>query len=226
MGRGSGARDVTDEAEEMDADEALAAIGDAITREQALRSRTEGLTWMIWGIVTAGWKLTYDAVAWAFRPAPPELMVDLIWLPWVVMGGLTTTALWATAALAEPNLDEERPAGLWVTVGWTAFVILVWAVLFFGLAVALDFPGNADTMSLIVLGITWATFGAVEPVRLTDRGRRVTVAVGAILGVVGLMAAFGVPPGEPAQNRVSTVLATSFGGVVPLLAGLWQALRG
>lgn len=217
---------MTDGAEELDAEEALSAIGDAISHEEALRSRTEGLTWMIWGIVTAGWKLTYDAVAWAFRPAPPELMVDLIWLPWVVMGGLTTTVLWETAALAEPSLDEERPAGLHVTAGWSAFVILLWTAMFFGLAVALDFPGNADTMSLMVLGITWATFGGVEPVRLTRRGRRVTVVVGVVLLVAGLVSAFTVPPAEPAQNRVSTVVATAFGGVVPLLGGLWQALRG
>lgn len=212
--------------EEMAVGDALETIDATLKHEAGLRSRTEGLTWMIWGLVTAGWTLTYDALAWIGRPAPPAWAFDLAWLPWVLAGGVVTTALWRTAALRDPTLEEDRPAGLLVVSGWTAFVVAVWAVLFFGLVGGLGFPGTADTMGLIVLGITWFTFGAVRPVRLTDRGRRVTMLVGLGLFTSGIVTAVALGFDHPHANAVATVVATLTGGLFPILGGLWQALRG
>lgn len=210
----------------MAADEALSTIEQTLAHEEGLRSRTEGLTWMIWGLVTAGWTLTYDAVAWISRPGVPSALLNWVWLPWVVVGGAVVTALWRTAALADPALEDDRPAGALVVAGWTGFVIALWAALFFGLVGGIGFPGTADTMGLIVLGVTWFTFGAVRPVRLTDRGGRVCMLVGLGLFVAGMATAFALGHEHPDANAISTVVATLVGGLVPLGGGLWQALRG
>lgn len=227
------------ETETFDAEQALATIDETLDRQAALRSRTEGLTWMIWGLVTAGWKLSYDAIAWIARPdGVPEDVVPiltripefspltLVPLPWVLAGGLVTYALWQTAALTEPALEEDRPAGAWLTTGWSVFVIVLWATLFFGLVVPFEFPGTADTMSLIVLGITWSTFGWVRPIHLTDRGRRVSVWIGLALLATGLVSAFAIGVDNPSGNAIATPIATLVGGGAPLLGGLWQTLRG
>lgn len=227
------------EPETLEAEQALATIDETLGHEAALRSRTEGLTWMIWGLVTAGWTLTYDAIAWIARPdgvpedvipiltrIPEFSLLTLVPLPWVVAGGLVTWGLWRTAALSDPSLDDERPAGAWLTAGFSAFVVALWATLFFGLVVPLDFPGTADTMGLIVLGITWATFGWVQPVRLTGRARRVCVVIGAILLATGLLTAFALGQDHPDANAIATPVAVLVGGGAPLAGGLWQALRG
>lgn len=207
-------------------DEALAEIDETLDRQAALRSRTEGLTWMIWGLVTAGWTLSYDAIAWIGRPDAPAWAFDLAWLPWILAGGLVTTALWRTAALTDPRLEDERPAGPLVVAGWTAFVIATWTLLYFGVVGGLGFPGTADTMGLIVLGIAWASFGWLRPVRLTDRGSRVSVIVGLVLLAAGLLTAFALGNGHPSANAIATPIATVVGGGAPLAGGLWQALRG
>lgn len=181
---------------------------------------------MVWGIVTAGWTLTYDAVAWISRPTTAGAVLDWVWLPWVLVGGAVTTVLWRTAALADPSLEDDRPAGFLLAAGWTASVIALWALLLLGLVEGLGFPGTADTMGLIVLGITWFSFGALRPVHLTGRGRRVSMLVGLGLFVPGVATAFALGHAHPDANAIATVVATTVGGGVPLAGGLWQALRG
>ena len=66
--------------------------------EIGLYRRLEGITWMLWGLVTAGIYFTFAAVAQGFDPSPAWL--SFLWVPWVAAGIIATIRIWRTAHLA------------------------------------------------------------------------------------------------------------------------------
>ncbi len=214
--------------ETLEPREALATISDTVQLEQALRSRTEGVTWMIWGLVFAGYELSFDAAAWLVRPDPfPALVGWVMWLPWVLAGTLVTIALWRTAAVSAPALEERRPAGWLVTAAWVVFVGAAWQGSFLLLVEPLGLPGTPETLGSIVIGLAWVLLGVLDPFGVTERGRHVTEVIGLTMIVAGVLVA-GLLPHEASAytNRVATLAIVTVGGLAPVLGGYWQAVRG
>src|SRR5438552_1798189 len=81
--------------------------------EARLYLRTEGMTWMLWGLVAAGIFLTYQAVA-PFVAGHDFLLVAFLWMPWSAAGVLATVALWRGARAANPGpaTREDAAKGL------------------------------------------------------------------------------------------------------------------
>lgn len=212
----------------LEAREALATISEAVKLEQALRSRTEGITWMVWGLIWVGYELSFDAWAWITRPAPFDATVGwVMWVPWVLAGTLVTIALWRTAAVSVPALEDRKPAGWLVTAAWVLFVGVAWQGSFLLIVEPLGLPGTPETLGSIVVGLAWVLFGVLNPFGVTDRGRHVAEVIGLVMIVTGVVVG-GMLPHEASAytNKIATLTVVPIGGLVPLLAGYWQATRG
>ena len=95
--------------------------------EGALRQRTEGITLMVWGIVTSALFVTYG---FASLLDAAEAAYALLWLPWVALGTVTSAALWRSAALSSAEPIFHRPSGWLLRVVLLSLAIgIVFAVL-------------------------------------------------------------------------------------------------
>lgn len=191
--------------------------------EDALRQRTEGLTWMIWGFVTPGIFLSY-ALAGATYQEDFPLWAQFLFAPWVVAGVLATYVLWSSAQLVAPRLKEGEPKARWASLGWILAIVLVWIVAWYGVPRI-----NEPTLFLLWLGTVWTVFGAINIYRCSVRGRYVSIFVGLGTLVSALLLAFLLPQNpEPAYMGYvwATAVAVVAGGLFPLLGGAYQALRG
>lgn len=190
--------------------DAARAVAVAARYEDALVQRTEGLTGMAWAPVGPGIYLTY-AYAETLAGFPPWGF-SLLWIPWVLAGGLTTFALWRSAALSAPRMrDPLTPLGyLWrflAFIGGISAVFAVWNPQHYG-------------APLVVIGVMYLLYAILDPYRSSGRGRRVMGVCGAIL-VAASAAAFALP-----HSPVGFAGAVLASGLAPLAAGLWQTLRG
>lgn len=190
--------------------EAARVLARASTYEAGLQQRTEGLTHMVWALVGPGIFLTY-AYAEGVEGFPGWGW-SLLWVPWVMAGSLVTFALWRSAGLSMPHVpDPIGPMGYLLR---TVVASLVVAAVF-----ALWDPRH-HAAPLLVIGGMHLVFALVNAWRTSPRGRRVGAAVGAVLLAA---AALLVSLPETPAGFAGTVLAA---GLAPLLAGLWQTLRG
>lgn len=199
------------------------ALARALSFESSLRSRTEGLTWAIWGVLLALVLLMYAAMG-DLGAAPPWWTYAL-WVPWVGAGAALTWALWRTAALSV-GAAERGPSGAVVAVSWALAIAAGTAVL--GLSSRMP---NPESSGVVAMSVAWLIAGATNLFRATPLGRRVVVFIGAALGLAGLALSFAFPaPSHAASGDAARfaqdVLRAALAAGVPLVAGLWQAMRG
>lgn len=210
------------EVEGFSPEEAARTIERARSYEQPLRRRTEGVTWMIWGIVTAGISLSYGAVGDYF-PHPettPWWAFALIMLGWPLVGVLSTFATWRIAALSLPSEEDRSLRSALSGALWLPLVYL-------GIGGAYLLGVGSEAAGIpIGIGLAWLTLGALNPFRATPTGRRALLVIGAVT-LTGALAfapfASGFPhSGWPAMRALGILL----GGGVPVAVGLWQSLTG
>lgn len=158
-------------------------LADAAGFERSLARRTHGLTFMVWGIASSGMFVSYgfaavmDAVWWVFA---------FLWMPWVFLGVITTSALWRSAALARPDVGIK-----WADRREWTRVLLV------GLGVSAVFflaQPDGPVLPLALLGATYCVFGAFNVFRAHAVERRDTILAGVLmLAVAGALALTGAP---------------------------------
>lgn len=211
----------------LSAQHAWETIQQASTYEEPLRRRTEGITWMLWGLVTIAIFLSYDALSPHFHhydhatgiETHAPWYIQILWVYWVIAGALFTWVLWRTVALAFP-VGPHRPAGIKVTLLWVAAGAIGWT-----LALLLLPNLHPHLTPVVALGIMWLTLGVLNLQRATPLGRRVLVVSGFLI----LLLSLAIQPLAPdpggdlfALNAARALAA----GLPPFLVGLWQALRG
>lgn len=208
--------------EPLTPEQAASTIERARGYEAPLRRRTEGVTWMIWGLVTTGIALSYGVVSDYFpgyEPTPWWIFA-IIMLAWPLAGVLMTFATWRIAAL---NLPSSEDRSLRSALSGALWLPLVYAGI--GGVFVVGIATEAAAIP-IGIGIAWLTLGALNPFQATRTGRRALIVIGGIT----LAGALGFAPfassfphqGYPAMRALTAVL----GGGVPFLVGLWQTLRG
>lgn len=213
----------TAEAEDLTPQEAARTIDRARGYEEPLRRRTEGVTWMIWGVVTLAITLSYSAIP-TYYPryeATPWFVHWLITFGWPIVGVLLTFATWRIASLTLPSLGDRSLRSAVSSALWLPLVYLGIGAVFL-----LDVGASEASAIPIGIGLAWLTLGALDPFRATETGRRSLL----VIGVVTLAGALAFAPfaasfpheGWPAMR----VLAGGLGGGAPFLVGLWQTLRG
>lgn len=211
MGESEGALSYTQAAE---------VIRDAAAYEEPLRRRTEGVTWMLWGLVTAGMVASGSALAWTFPYPHPVL--DWYWPLWVLAGIVGTKAVWGIAGVALPARHESPRRSL---VAFLAGFVLLVAGFWF-LAVSVPEP-QLPPLGLAMFAMPWLLLGISNLARTTPVGRRVLAAVGGLMLLAALATVPLYPPGpvDPNFYLMSNIIVAAGGGI-PFVLGAWQALRG
>lgn len=190
--------------------EAARVVASASRYEDSLVQRTEGLTQMVWGLVTPAIFVTY---AFAGLVHAPGWVFALLWAPWVAAGAAATMALWRSAALSRPGgMAFERPRGFLLR-------FLAVSAVFMGAFSLLQPDGT--TVPLAVVGAVWTLMALLNVICASPLGRGLWAFCGtALLGTAALLAATGAP------IEVSGTLSILVPGAVPLATGLYQTLRG
>lgn len=208
------------EAASLSPREALATIARTTAFEEPLRRRVEGVTWMVWGFVTAGATLSTNAIelVWGYDGVMELWVVPWLWL---LAGVGATTAVWRIAALAKPDAHPGRRSALRSIAAVVGLIAAFWV------------PGSVlipveqqASIVLLTLAAPWLALGAVNPHRGTALGRRVMLAIGGIIAVAGLAwmpFVAGMGHGGFPQTMLFTALV---GGGAALALGFWQAVRG
>ena len=206
------------EAPTLGAREAAAVIDRASSYAEPLRRRAEGLTWAIWGLVTAAIFLLYG---WSMAVMGPHddsmhLWMPLLWIPFVGAGYGAMHALWRTVGHAAPSLRTSTGHTVLLTVGWVVATIAVTALAFWALR-----PADESSAPTFALGVAWVAFSAFNLHGLTPVGRRTALVFGAVISLAGATAM--LLRLEPISARAVAVAAA---GGLPVAAGIWQALKG
>lgn len=203
---------------------ALDAIEQASGFTEPLRRRTEGVTIAWWGLITATIVLSngilddvyrfHHAGGWKF------LASSMNWLPWAGLGVAGTHAIWRVAELSvrrpEPGLRRS----------WK--VMLLWGLGMIGLVLglALVVPVAQAGVAIAVVGAIWLTVGELDLYKATPVGRRTLLVVGALILVAGATYGAATASDNALGWRYFTPVATLTVGLIPVVAGLWQSLRG
>ena len=194
---------------------------------EALRRRTAGMTWMIWGFVVPAIFLSYNALGatGALDDPGPWLvaLLNVLWAPWVAIGVLATRALWRSAAL--PMAQDVRKARRDGVLQGALFVGAIFGLM--AVVRALDLglvePGSA------LLGVALASLasGALN-LNCDDRTDRLAWTYAGLFLLAVVLVTWLATPSEPEWLPFAV-----FGTVAPLAtaiayvgAGIWLSLRG
>lgn len=205
--------------ETMSAREALASLGEVSRRDDALKARVEGLTWVTWGFANAGLVLTSMALAPGDAARPPPWQASplavLFAFGWVVAGVLASVGLWRSAALSFRTGMTWRRGALFFLV-WPLLTALLTFV-----AIPLVGWENGVLAKTMAIGLLLLGFAWLDPLGFTPRGRASALTLG-FVGVFGAAGglAFGVGA-EEAMLLVAAVLGAAW-----VIVGLFAVFRG
>lgn len=191
--------------------------------EVGLYQRTEGIMWMLWGLVTAGIYFTYATMGQALENFPE--WAPFLWMPWVAAGVTATYSLWRSAHLTVPS-EKSKKEGLrdmWISGG------LFMAVMFLG---GMIFGIYGDRFTLlepayfqILMGV--ASFAMAFLARNSEAGRRMLVAVGILSVATALAAGVVVPYASVGQAyMVQTLVGVAAVGGGWFAGGLYLTVKG
>ncbi len=184
--------------------------------DQGLRHRVEGMTWAIWGLVSAGIFLSYGFAESAMA-LPMPAWAQQLWLPWVAAGFLVTAALWYTASLASPHVGEGTAGGWIHLVAWVSFILGSLFLFQFILDVAL----NTALLMMFILATAAILFGASPFLGYSRLGKKAAVITGAALLVAAMAGAWlGI------SGAGASVYGAIMSGSAWIIAGIYQIIRG
>lgn len=202
--------------------EAAQTIERARGYEEPLRRRTEGVTWMIWGLVAAGIQLSFNAVHDYVSHGWPGWVDPIILLGWPLVGLLMTFGVWRIAVLDRPGLRQHRWRSLLGAALWLPLAYLGIGLTF--LITGIGWEGAF--LPLVGIGVTWLVLGAANVFKATPTGRRNLVAIGAIILATTIGIALAVDVTSDLGSDITQLAAIFVAGGVPFLAGLLQSVRG
>ncbi|MDX1612450.1 MAG: hypothetical protein R3185_08770, partial [Candidatus Thermoplasmatota archaeon] len=111
--------------ESLTVQEAVDTLHEAAAFEQPLRRRSEGVTWMIWGVITACIQLSFDALG-SSRVAWPYWAIVILW---PLVGSAMTLATWRIAGVGAPSLEPKGKRSVLGSLAWLPVVYALWGVL-------------------------------------------------------------------------------------------------
>lgn len=205
----------------FDVQDAIVSLERVEGLEALLRVRTEGLTTMTWGLITAGIFLSYQVVH-TTAGHDGNMWLGFLWLPWVLAGVSATVVLWRTAQVsARRGLRRGFSGSLpFAAIFFAVFAGALFAYLVIGDLGRLQEPGYIT----LILGVA-ASALALSPVpRSSWSTRLVHLAAGVLAVVAALLLAFVIRPADPEAAFLGQTLVGAFGvGGAWFVGGLLQA---
>lgn len=200
---------------------AVSTIDRAIAYTQPLRRRTEGLTWVLYGMSSALFAISY---VWMWEKGYDySFRIFFVWLVGYALLAIVPGLLaWRIASIAgeQYSIDARRVATAAVLVGVLLIAVNVglWSV--FGetrLAIAL---------SIVLLGdATWAGLAIAQWSRLSDSGRRDTWVLAGLMAAVGVALVY-ILRADATTVDLDVLIFLASLCVIPTAAGLWRLARG
>lgn len=132
--------------------QAAEVLRDLEVHEQRLDRRTGGLTTMLWGLVSAGIFLTYNAAAAWIEAHEVHWLFSLLWMPWVAAGIGITNALWANLSLSLRREPQTRQGTL-VSLLMTGVFLALAAGVFLALDILAGIAWTVNSLMTIVNGL-------------------------------------------------------------------------
>lgn len=165
-------------------EEAIERIDEVDDLDDAIRQRTSGITWMVWGIAIAGIFVSYSYVgvlADAYDPQAANLN-PFLWVPWVLLAVIVSRQLWHSAGL----VLEVEPSGLDVEGLLTGAIFL--ALTYGGILVVqeLGVPLLEPAIVLLAVGVATGLLGILGLTTTSSFERWAAVVAGAFLVAVAL----------------------------------------
>jgi len=205
--------------QELSLQEAAATIAEARAYEEPLRRRTEGVTWMLWGLITAGVIASGSALELLLPLSHPVYAIyPFLWLGAGVLG---TKAVWSIAGVSLPPTREGMRRSAVAIILAAATVAVVWLG-----AIVLVPVSALPAFILLGLGAPWVALGMFNPHRVSRSGRTAMVASGAAMFLAALLMIPSLGPNHDASFHLMAVVGTFVGCGAPFIAGAVQALRG
>ncbi|MBI2077119.1 MAG: hypothetical protein HYT80_01930 [Euryarchaeota archaeon] len=205
--------------------EALASINTLEGIEPLLRARTEGLTTMLWGLITAAIFFSYQVVH-AGAGHEGNMWLGFLWLPWVAAGISGTVVLWRSALVSAGQGAGWR-RGLRGGLPFIAIFLVVLAGALLAYFVIGDL-GRLHEPGYMTLVLGVAAFGlAAAPIPRSTRITRIVHVVAGLLAVfAALMVAYVVRPAAEDTAFLAQTLVGAFSvGGAWFVGGLIQAAK-
>lgn len=194
--------------------------------EIGVYQRTEGTTWIVWGLVTAGIFFTYSTFAQGLD-GEFAWYLAFLWVPWIAAGLVASAFMWNAAHVKAPP-PEVRAKGIREMVTVTLFFL---AMFFLGFTIyqglvedrsGLREPGMAHG----ILGLASIGFGFLPRPRCSPGARRMVTVVG-VLNIVAVLVLAFVPYASVGQSYlVQTLLGALLGGGGWFLGGIYLLGKG
>jgi hypothetical protein len=205
----------------MDVEAAISTIDRAIAYTQPLRRRTEGITWVLFGLSSALFVFSY---VWIWdRGYDTSYRLMLVWLVgYAILAIGPGLLVWRVASVAGEGyaIDTKRVAAAAILVGvlLVALNYALWGI--FGatrLAIALNIVGFG--------GAVWAGLAIGQWSRLSSTGRRDTCVLAATMALVGFALVYILRADATTVGLDALIFVTTM-GLMPTAAGLWRLARG
>jgi hypothetical protein len=202
--------------DELTPQDALARISHIAENQGSLRSRFEGVTWILWGLVVALQAMTLGYLEEAGLSSsvgghtPASALSHL----WILVGVVAAVGVWRAAAVNfDPGISRGRALAFFI-----AFPVLV-SLASFGLdhtTLGAGATGFAAVMALLLVA-----FAVTNPVRFTRRGRWTATVLGFVAAAVAVAAWVFASPGFAWFGLAGTLIGLSW--VVAGLDALYRA---
>jgi hypothetical protein len=206
---------MADQADALSPQQALQEIAGVAGKQVSLRSRLEGMAWILWGLVAALQSITF-AFTQAVDLPEGRAAAHLVGLGshlWIFLGIAASVGIWRAAAVDfDPGVSRHR--GLAFFIAWPAlFTLAILVVTLLGGAAAFAFA--AVTTLLLTL------FALANPVRFTTRGRWTAVVLALVSALVTVGAWVHGDTGPVGDAVVGSLIGLSW-----VLAGLHALYQG
>lgn len=203
-------------------EDAVRTIDRATAFAEPVRRRSEGVTIALWGLITACVILTSavaDDIYGAFHAGFwGRVVSSTLWIPWALIGVLGTLAIWRVAEVSsgQPVPGRRRSPGA---------ILGVFAILCATVILVVMMPIAAAGLAVSFIGILWLAVGALDIYKATPAGRTTLVGVGGTLIVAGAIYGALTFDSMTLAWRHFEAFGTLTAGLIPIAAGLRQALR-
>lgn len=205
------------DANELNVQGAIDTLEKALAYDAPLRTRGEGLSWLVWGLAFCLVALvTSGRVDW------PLWVSYAVVIPlWATVALVGTSAVWRLAGIARPALS---PSPVKVAIGVAGVAGGLFVLNWIGFAV-LNATGSAAILALVMPSVPWGLLGWVQWSRLSAAGRRATVALGVLMALLFLTYVEFVMTGEYFWDAVGVRVITGIMGGIPIVVGLAWTFR-